>query len=172
MIFFPKFLRFLNIFSIRVRFPMRSLDFFNLPNTSSRTVTLGSTQSVTEISTRNLPGGKGQPARLTTSPPFVSRSLRECGSLDFSQTLYVCTARYKGSFAFNVGAFEFLWKRNFLDMFIGAYNFGNVGTEGSMGKIRLVNPDISYPNLHSLWRPNERLRKNSFRNKRRKRQTL
>jgi hypothetical protein len=28
----------------RVRFPMRSLDFFNLPNPSSRTMALGSTQ--------------------------------------------------------------------------------------------------------------------------------
>jgi hypothetical protein len=41
----------------RVPFPMRSLDFFNLPNPSSRTVALGSTQPVTKMSTRNLPGG-------------------------------------------------------------------------------------------------------------------
>jgi hypothetical protein len=34
----------------RVRFPMRSL-------------ALGSTQPLTEMSTRNLPGGKGRPAR-------------------------------------------------------------------------------------------------------------
>jgi hypothetical protein len=50
----------------RVRFPMRLLDFCNLPNPSSRTVALRSTQSLTELSTRNLPGGsggKGQPAR-------------------------------------------------------------------------------------------------------------
>jgi hypothetical protein len=39
------------------------VDFFNLPNTSSRTVALGSTQPLTEMSTRNLPGGKMQPAR-------------------------------------------------------------------------------------------------------------
>jgi hypothetical protein len=37
--------------------------FFNLPNPSSRTVALGSTQPLTEISTRNLPGGKKRPAR-------------------------------------------------------------------------------------------------------------
>jgi hypothetical protein len=30
---------------------------------SSRTVALGSTQPVTEMSTSNLPGGKGRPAR-------------------------------------------------------------------------------------------------------------
>jgi hypothetical protein len=39
------------------------VEFFNLPNPSSRTMALGSTQSLTEISIRNLPGGKGRPAR-------------------------------------------------------------------------------------------------------------
>jgi hypothetical protein len=42
---------------------MRSLDIFNLPNSSSRTMALGSAQPLTEMSTRNLPGGKGRPAR-------------------------------------------------------------------------------------------------------------
>jgi hypothetical protein len=37
--------------------------FFNWPNTSSRTMALGLTQPLTEMSTRNLPGGKGRPAR-------------------------------------------------------------------------------------------------------------
>jgi hypothetical protein len=36
-----------------VRFPMRSLDFY------SRTMALGSTQPLTEMSTKNLPGGRG-----------------------------------------------------------------------------------------------------------------
>jgi hypothetical protein len=35
---------------------------FNWPNPSSRTMALGSTQPLTELSTRNLPGGKGRPA--------------------------------------------------------------------------------------------------------------
>jgi hypothetical protein len=33
------------------------VDFFHLPNPSSRTVALGSTQPLTELSTRNLPEG-------------------------------------------------------------------------------------------------------------------
>jgi hypothetical protein len=33
------------------------VDFFNLPKPSSRTVALGSTQPLTEVGTRNLPGG-------------------------------------------------------------------------------------------------------------------
>jgi hypothetical protein len=37
--------------------------FFNWPNPSSHTMAPGSTQPLTEMSTRYLPGGKGQPAR-------------------------------------------------------------------------------------------------------------
>jgi hypothetical protein len=47
------------------RSPVRvpdEVDFFNLPNPSSRTMALGSTQPLTEMSTRNLPGGKKRPA--------------------------------------------------------------------------------------------------------------
>jgi hypothetical protein len=37
--------------------------FCNSSNLSSRTITLESTQPLTQMSTRNLPGGKGRPAR-------------------------------------------------------------------------------------------------------------
>jgi hypothetical protein len=47
----------------RVRFPIRLLNSFSLGNPSSRTMALGSTQPLTEMSTSNLPGGKGRPAR-------------------------------------------------------------------------------------------------------------
>jgi hypothetical protein len=46
----------------QIRVPMKRF-FFNLPNPSSRTMALGSTQPLIEMSTRNLPGGKGRPAR-------------------------------------------------------------------------------------------------------------
>jgi hypothetical protein len=50
----------------RDRVPIRWI-FSNLPNPSGRAMALGSTQPLTEMSTRNLkekkPGGKGRPAR-------------------------------------------------------------------------------------------------------------
>jgi hypothetical protein len=46
-----------------VRVPMRSFDCFDLPNPSSRTTTLGSAQPLTEMSTSNLPGGRGRLTR-------------------------------------------------------------------------------------------------------------
>jgi hypothetical protein len=42
--------------------PDEVIGFFNLLNLSSRIMALGSTQPLTEMSTRNLPGGKERPA--------------------------------------------------------------------------------------------------------------
>jgi hypothetical protein len=47
-----------------VRIPIKSLDFFIWPNFSSRTMAMGSAHPLTEMSIRNIPGGKGRPARV------------------------------------------------------------------------------------------------------------
>jgi hypothetical protein len=39
------------------------IGFVNLPNSASRTVVLGSSQPITEMSTRNLSGAKGRPTQ-------------------------------------------------------------------------------------------------------------
>jgi hypothetical protein len=52
------------------RLPVRVPDevhFINLPNPSRRTMALISTQPLTKISTRYLPGGKKRPARSATN---------------------------------------------------------------------------------------------------------
>jgi hypothetical protein len=43
--------------------PDEVIGFLNRPTPSSRNLALDSTQPLTEMSTRNLPGGKEQPAR-------------------------------------------------------------------------------------------------------------
>jgi hypothetical protein len=66
---------------------MRSLDCFNISHSSSRTIALGSTQSLTELSTRNLPRGKNVAGAkgLTTTEQSLSRFSTKCGILDVSQ---------------------------------------------------------------------------------------
>jgi hypothetical protein len=53
---------------------MKSLDFYLL-NPSSRTIALGSTQALTEMSARNLHGGKGRPARKADKLAAISESI-------------------------------------------------------------------------------------------------
>jgi hypothetical protein len=85
----------------RVRFPMRSLIFFSLSNPYSRIMTLGSTQPLTEVSTRNLPGNKGRPARkadnLNVICELIVRKMWEPRRLT---TLWASTACYRDKFTF------------------------------------------------------------------------
>jgi hypothetical protein len=63
------------------------VDFFNSPNPSSRTMALGSTQPLTEMSTMNLPGGKKRVARRADNLAAICElNVWKCGSLNLSQT--------------------------------------------------------------------------------------
>jgi hypothetical protein len=67
--------------------PDEIIGFFNLPNPSSCTIALGSTQRVTEMSIKNLPGGKGRPERKADNLTAICEPIvyRKRGSLDVSQ---------------------------------------------------------------------------------------
>jgi hypothetical protein len=64
---------------VTVSIPDEVIGFLNLPNPSSRTMSLGSTQRLTEMSTRNLPVGKGLPARRADNLTTICVSLF-CGT--------------------------------------------------------------------------------------------
>jgi hypothetical protein len=81
--------------------PDEVIGFFNWPNPSSRIMVLVSTRPLTEMSTRNLPGGKGRPTckadKLTAiCQPIVSK-MWEPRRLT---TLRASTACYRDSFTF------------------------------------------------------------------------
>jgi hypothetical protein len=62
------------------------VDFFNLPNPSVHFTALGSTQLVTEMSTRNLHGGKKRPVGRTDKLAVICEpNIWKCGSLNLSQ---------------------------------------------------------------------------------------
>jgi hypothetical protein len=64
----------------QVRVP-DEVDFFNLPNPSSHTMALGSTQPPTKMSTKNcLRAKSGWHVGLTTLPPSVSRMFENVGA--------------------------------------------------------------------------------------------
>jgi hypothetical protein len=85
------------------RWPVRvpdEVDFFNLRNPSSRIMALGSTQPLTEMSTRKFPGGKGsRRVGLTTLPPSVGRMSENVGA-STSNSPKGHHGLYKDSFTF------------------------------------------------------------------------
>jgi hypothetical protein len=86
----------------QVRFPMRSLElFFSWSIPSSRTIALGSTQPRTEMSTRNIPGGKGRPAHKAGNFTAICEPtvFKMWGPRRLT-TLWTSTACYRDSFAF------------------------------------------------------------------------
>jgi hypothetical protein len=81
--------------------PDEAVGFLNLPNSSSRTMALGSTQPLTEMSTRNLKRGKGRPVLKSDNltaicEPFIWKMWKPRRLT----TLWASTACYRDSFNF------------------------------------------------------------------------
>jgi hypothetical protein len=77
------------------------VDFFNLPNPSSRTMALGSIQPLTEMSTRNIPGGEGRPARKADNLTAICESIiYKMWEPQHLTALWVSMARYRDSSLF------------------------------------------------------------------------
>jgi hypothetical protein len=80
-------------------FSLRSLDFSIDPNPSSRTMALGSSQPLTEMNTRNLPGGKGQSAHKADNLTAICEPIvLKMWKPRRLTTLWTFTVCYKDSF--------------------------------------------------------------------------
>jgi hypothetical protein len=80
--------------------PSEVIGFFSWPNSFSRSMALGSTQPLTEMSTRDLLGVKcGRSIRLTTSLLFVSQLSWKCVSL-YVSLLWASAPCYRDNFTF------------------------------------------------------------------------
>jgi hypothetical protein len=75
------------------------VDFFNLPNPSSRTMALGSTQPLTEMSTRNIPGGEWQLALKADNLTAICEPMvYKMWEPQHLTALWVSTACYRDTF--------------------------------------------------------------------------
>jgi hypothetical protein len=77
------------------------IGFFNLPNPSSNIMALGSTQPLTEKRTRNLPEGKGRPARKADNLTAICEpTVLKMWEPRRLTTVSASTACHKDSFTF------------------------------------------------------------------------
>jgi hypothetical protein len=70
-----RFLHYAESWKIAASISDEVIGFFNLSNPSSRTMTLGSTHPPAEVSTRDLPGGKGRSARKAVNLTAIYNSI-------------------------------------------------------------------------------------------------
>jgi hypothetical protein len=69
---------------MHILFPIRSMDIFNLPTHSSRTMALGSTPSLTQENTRNLLECKERPERKRDEVAGVGENIAMRSSITYT----------------------------------------------------------------------------------------
>jgi hypothetical protein len=79
--------------------PDEIIGYFNWPNPSSRTVAMGSTQPLTEMIARNLPGDKGRPERKADNLTAICElTVYKNVEASTPRNLWASTAYYKNRF--------------------------------------------------------------------------
>jgi hypothetical protein len=81
--------------------PDEVIVLFNWPNPSSRSTALGTTQPLTEVSTRNLPEGKGRQARKAVNLTAICEPTKMWKPRRLTDQ-WTSTACYRDSFTFYV----------------------------------------------------------------------
>jgi hypothetical protein len=104
---------------------------------------LGSTQSLTEMSTRNLPGGKGRPARRADNLTAVSRLSRQNVGASTSLVQAVKVPLFAVIYLFNLFSSPLLISLNFpfiyvLRFFFSSFRFTTFFTNPDYRLIRIT----------------------------------
>jgi hypothetical protein len=122
--------------------PDELIGFFNWPNPSSSTMALGSTQPLTEMSTRNLPGCKGRPARDADNLTAI------CGPRSLT-TIWAFTACYRNSFTLPR---KLVWRCRFWIVFWALPVWILFGLSTILIEIMLSQHPVARLYIHSVFR--------------------
>jgi hypothetical protein len=120
------------------------VNVFNLPNISSRTMALGSTQPLTEMSTTDLPGVKGRPAlkadNLTVGVSTSHRPMSFHGLLQGYLYFYLSST---------------INKNKINTMFLNILTLCRKPSSGILRRVFLVRTDVSEERIASIIRASE-----------------
>jgi hypothetical protein len=99
---------------------------WGLPNPSKRTMALGSTHLLTEMSSRNLPGGKRRPARKADNLTAICEAIISKMWKPWRLTiLWAFTLCYRDNFTFFI---LHLWRQGWFRTLMAVYRSASIHT--------------------------------------------